>query len=249
MIRNFPCANSCEELEMVTSSALLRPASAVRTMVNTPAQSALDELAKKEGFYWGDDVSDSYFAVAERDMDLHWTSIIHPVIKDCCYSTVVDLAAGHGRNAYRLIENATHVTCVDINPENIAFLKRRFKNDRRFTVIQNNGVGLPQIPDNSVDLAYSFDSMVHFDLEIVIAYVKEFYRIVRPGGVAFVHHSNYAVAPGADFRMNPHWRNFMSIQLFEHIARRSGFVCVTSRPIAWGGIDDLDGIALLRKPG
>ena len=216
-------------------------------MVTAPARPRLDQLAQKEGLYWGDAVSESYFTAAERDMDLHWRTIIYPAIKDCRYSTVLDLAAGHGRNALRLIEKAQHVTCVDVNPENIAFLKNRFANDRRFTVTQNDGASLSQIPDNSIDLAYSFDSMVHFDVEIVTAYVKEFYRIVRPGQFAFIHHSNYTAAPGADFRNNPHWRNFMSIPLLEHIARKSGFAGVTSKPIPWGGIDNIDGISLLSK--
>jgi SAM-dependent methyltransferase len=95
---------------------------------------------------------------------------------------------------------------------------------------------------------YSFDAMVHFDMEIVMAYIREAYRVVRPGGHAFLHYSNYTAAPGGDFRNSPHWRNFMSIPLFTHLALKTGFHVARSQTIAWGGVECLDGMSLLRKP-
>jgi hypothetical protein len=41
-------------------------------------------------------------------------------------------------------------------------------------------------------------------LEIVMSYIPEFARVLRPGAYAFVHHSNYTANPGGDFRQNPH---------------------------------------------
>ena len=189
-----------------------------------------------------------YFARAERDMERDWNEIIWPQLKHVSYDTVLDIAAGRGRNSAKLAAHAKQIICVDINFDNIGFMRARFEGDPRFLFVQNNGLALDAVADEAVDLAYSFDSMVHFDVEVVISYVKECFRVIRPGGHAFIHYSNYMGNPGGDFRGNPHWRNLMSIPLFRHIAAKTGFVVLTSRAIPWGGIPDLDGIALLQKP-
>lgn len=211
------------------------------------SQLRLREVAESEGFLWGNQVAETYFSRAERDMERDWNEIIRPILEHVSYGTVLDIAAGRGRNSARLAARAKQVICLDINPENIGFMQARFKGDRRFRFIQNDGVTLDGIADESVDLAYSFDSMVHFDMEVVISYVNESFRVVRPGGHAFIHHSNYTGNPGGDFRGNPHLRNFMSIPLFRHIAVKAGFVALVSKPVPWGCVADLDGIALLQK--
>jgi ubiquinone/menaquinone biosynthesis C-methylase UbiE len=208
---------------------------------------AASEIAKKEGFFWGDDVSVAYFETAENDMDRHWVEIIRPFIDDIPYDTALDLASGHGRNAQRLGERASLVYCVDINPENIRFLEDRFVSTPKYIVIQNNGSSLPFIADNRIDLFYCFDALVHFDLEIVQCYLKEAYRVIRTGGHAFIHCSNYTGNPGGDFRENPHWRNFMSSEIFTHLAKKAGFTVARVDKVAWGGVPDLDCAFLLRK--
>jgi hypothetical protein len=95
---------------------------------------------------------------------------------------------------------------------------------------------------------YTFDAMVHFDLEIVISYIPEFARVLKPGAYAFVHHSNYTANPGGDFRQNPHWRNFMSAAIFKHIAVRSGFDVIRQETFNWGE-RDIDCITVLQRNG
>jgi len=208
------------------------------------------EIAAAEGFHWGDNVTQSYFERAERDMERHWATYVAPILGRHAidYTHVLDLAAGHGRNAARLARLAKKITIVDINAENIRFCRRRFAGDPRFTFVCNNGASLAEVRSGSVTFFYTFDSMVHFDLEIVQAYVKEAFRVLAPGGRAFFHYSNFDRSPGTDFRSNPHWRNFMSRPLFEHLAMRAGFSILLSSNQPWGNIADLDAISLLEKP-
>lgn len=212
-----------------------------------PIMRSLAAIVKKEGHFWGDNVSKTYFEVAEKHLERHWAKTIGPLIDDIQYDTVLDLASGHGRNALRLAEKARLVYCVDVNPQNVAFLNKRFSNDKRFKILQNDGATLPFCSNNSIDLFYCFDALVHFDLEIVQSYIKEAYRIIRDRGHAFIHCSNYTGNPGGDFRDNPHWRNFMSFDIFTHLSKKAGFTVVRAERLAWGNIPDLDSVFLLRK--
>ena len=214
--------------------------------IDKGAQSPAD-IAAAEGYFWGDQVSEVYFEPAEQALDIQWANIIAPLLQGLEYSTVIDLASGHGRNARRLAEKALLVYCVDINPENIAFLTRRFAGDQKFVIVGNDGVTLAFFGDCSIDLLYCFDALVHFDLEIVQSYLREGYRVLRTGGHAFIHCSNYTANPGGDFSENPHWRNLMSFELFSHLAIKTGFAIRRGRKIDWGDVPDLDCVFLLRK--
>lgn len=78
---------------------------------------------------------------------------------------------------------------------------------QNITYILKDGISLKQILNNEVTLVYSFDSMVHFDSDVVRAYLKEFQRMLRPGGLGFCHYSNYTDQPTGDYPNSPHWRN------------------------------------------
>src|SRR5690606_23099253 len=99
----------------------------------------------------------------------------------------------------------------------------------------------------SVSLLYCFDAMVHFDSDVVRSYLREFRRILQPGGRAFCHHSNYAGSPSGDFRVSPAARNFMTKELFEHYAHKEGLRVVRARVIKWN-LPDHDCLTLLDRP-
>lgn len=212
------------------------------------SETRVAQVAQLDGIHWGGTTADAYFDDAEQAMEQTWTQLIGPILEKVQFEIALDIAAGRGRNSVRLADKAKRVICLDINPDNIEHMRRRFDGGSRFSFVQNDGMTLRGIADKSVDLAYSFNSMVHFDMEVVISYVNECFRVLRPGGHAFIHHSNYTDNPGGDFRTNPHWRNFMSLTLFRHLALKAGFTIVLSQSLFWGGIADLDGIALLQKP-
>jgi ubiquinone/menaquinone biosynthesis C-methylase UbiE len=136
---------------------------------------------------------------------------------------------------------------VDINPENLDYCRQRFASDPGMHYVKTDGASLRGIRSGTVTLLYSFDSMVHFDSDVVRAYLQESYRVLRPGGRCFFHHSNYTGNPGGDFKDSPHWRNFMSKELFAHYSIRSGLQVLEQRVIDWTE-PDLDCLTLLEKP-
>jgi len=188
-----------------------------------------------------------YFDMAEPHIDQQWSEFIYPLISDCDFSVVVDLAAGHGRNTERLRHLAGKVFALDVIEEHVHFCETRFAEDSRVECLVCDGVSLTGIPDASVSLVYSFDSMVHFDSDVVRAYLGDIARVLRPGGRGMCHHSNYTDRPIGDFRESPHWRNFMSRELFAHYCHKEGLSIVRSELIDWG-VPDLDCITLVERP-
>lgn len=190
----------------------------------------------------------TYFDQAEASMGPLWDSLIWPLIHKLDFECVVDLAAGHGRNSAKILPHAKQLIIVDINQECVDFCKRRFEDNDKIRFLKNDGVSLNGIPDGSVSLIYSFDSMVHFDSDVLRGYLREFYRVLKPGGHCFCHHSNYTGSPGGNFRQSPHWRNFMSKELFAHYSTKIGLQVVAQKPVDWAGITGLDCITILKKP-
>ena len=199
---------------------------------------------------WGDTAAETYHDRADACMDGEWNWYLQPLLKRHGFvlRAPLDFACGRGRNTRKFLESgAEKVVAVDVNPENIDYCKRRFA-DRPVISILNNGFDLSGIDNDHFTFVYSWDAMVHFDLRIVASYLPEFFRVLEPGAFSLVHHSNYSGRPGANFLNNPHARNFMSAEIFRHLAIRSGFECAEQSIINWGSVPGLDCISILRKP-
>ncbi|TAE78677.1 MAG: class I SAM-dependent methyltransferase [Oscillatoriales cyanobacterium] len=219
--------------------------------MNNPSQnlSKTLEIAATEAVMWKEH---TYYDQAESWLSEDYPVLIEPLIKDCDFSVVIDLAAGHGRNSNLLKTKANKIIVVDIHQENIDFCKKRFAGDDTFEFLINDGVTLKEIADNSVTLVYSWDAMVHFDSDVVRSYISEFSRVLKPGGKGLCHHSNYDKTPGGWFQYNPHARNFMTANLFAHYCAKEGLKVLHSQVINWGKDDNLvkemDCITLFEKP-
>jgi ubiquinone/menaquinone biosynthesis C-methylase UbiE len=206
----------------------------------------LERFVNNEAFLWGDNATKTYFEPAEATMDNQWEMVRkflapHPID----FSSTMELACGHGRNSERLADLSRQMILVDVNPENILTCKRRFP-DKGWKFIVNNGFDLRDIPDDSLTFAYCFEAAVHFDLEIILAYIKEFRRVLTRGAFGFVHHSNVSTNPGADFRAHPHKRNFMSKEIFAHLCIHNGLNIVNQYIFDQGG-PEADCFSLFQK--
>lgn len=208
----------------------------------------LEARVATEAYEWGDNVADAYHGLAAQHMDVQWAAFIQPFLDTYKFNLerVADFAAGFGRNTRKLLAaGAQHVTMIDVNPDCVRHLESAFRGTPT-RIIMNNGRDLSDIPDDAFSFIYSFDAVVHFDMEVVISYIYEMHRTVQRGGHVLIHHSNYSSAPGRDFRQNPHFRNFMSAEIFSHVAQKAGFAVVEQRLMAWE-LPDLDCITLLQR--
>jgi ubiquinone/menaquinone biosynthesis C-methylase UbiE len=120
-----------------------------------------------------------------------WHGVLFPRIHrflDCEH--ILEIAPGHGRCTQYLLPRCRRLTIVDLVPKCIEFCRQRFNDDPRINFVVNDGMSLPNTADQSVDFVFSWDSLVHVDRAPIRSYLFEIARVLKPGGFAFIHHSN-----------------------------------------------------------
>lgn len=186
--------------------------------------------------------------------DAQWRGTLLPRIQAFLpAATILEIAPGFGRWTHYLRARCERLIVVDIAAKCIEACQRRFAGDTRIAYHVNDGTSLDMIADRSIDFAFSFDSLVHAEADVLEAYVRELARTLAPDGVAFIHHSNLAACEpyaswsqrlprGRDalarvlLRQSAHYRAAsMSGALFRRYADESGLVCIGQELINWKG--------------
>ncbi|MBL8725155.1 MAG: class I SAM-dependent methyltransferase [Planctomycetes bacterium] len=164
---------------------------------------------------------------------------------------LLEIACGHGRVTEYLLRHCERYTGVDLAPNCIAICMQRFANHPKARFLGTDGHSLSGVADGSVDFVFSWDSLVHAEQDAMVGYVHELARVLRPGGNAWLHHSNMAAlgdGRGGLSVPNPHWRaNSVSAALLRQWAAAAGIEVAAQELIQWGGPVDSDCFSWLRK--
>lgn len=173
---------------------------------------------------------------------------IHPYLPA---GEILEIACGFGRWTHYLKDHGDSLTAVDLSEPCIAACRDRFGADPRLRFIANDGTTVPEVADASIDFAFSFDSLVHVDQATIAAYLVELRRVLKPEGVAFIHHSNLGAysrryerlgkvpkLTGALRRLHVldylHMRDpSVSAEFVASAAERSGLRCIGQEIIPW----------------
>jgi len=170
-----------------------------------------------------------------------------PYFSELTLDVVIELACGHGRHAAQIVDRCPALILMDVMDTNIDYCKARFMGRDNVVCLQNNGADFRPVPDATVSAIFCYDAMVHFELDVVASYLRDTARVLRPGGRALYHHSNYDKEPGGNHRLAPGGRNFMSQALFIHLARRAGLTVLKSRIVDWD-TPGTDALTLVERP-
>ena len=94
---------------------------------------------------------------------------------------VVELACGRGRHAERLINRlgTGRYLGTDILLSNVEACRERVGRSDQIAFYPTDGISLP-LPDKTATALFCYDAMVHFDIEIIIAYLRDTARILSP---------------------------------------------------------------------
>lgn len=196
-----------------------------------------------------------YYTDNEQFMDQQWEWFIWPFLKWLDLTTVVDIACGFGRNTRKFIEcgASKEIYLLDINPEAIQHCRKRFANispppHLSFILAEENDTSMSEIANNSLSLAYTWDSMVHFELDVIEGYMISLIDKLQVGGAAFFHHSNLG-ALGADdnWLNNPGWRTNVSKEQVAELVSKYSFEMVYQKYENWDHLENSDCITVFKK--
>lgn len=138
---------------------------------------------------WKDD--GDKWSVKWGGTELEWSTSISPRIRHFVpTSTILEIAPGFGRWTQFLKGFCDSLIAVDVSPACIERCKERFASDTHVHCYVNDGKSLAMVEDRSVDFAFSFDSLVHVESDVIAAYLNQLGKKLKPGGFAFLHHSN-----------------------------------------------------------
>jgi SAM-dependent methyltransferase len=134
--------------------------------------------------------------------------------------TAVEIGAGGGRWSEVLVARAQRTILVDVTPAVLELCRERLgeRDDVEYRV--SSGCDLPGVEDGSVDAIWSFDVFVHVAPVDQAGYLDEIARVLRPGGVAAIHHADGRNRGNQPSRRG--WRAPMSAHLFAVLARERG---------------------------
>ncbi len=123
--------------------------------------------------------------------DMAWECAIFPRIRaflPCEH--ILELGPGFGLWTAWLRRDCKRMTLVDLAPRCIDECRRRFGRwGMRYVV--NDGLSLAMIRDGTIDLAFSWHSLVHCRHDVMASYVQQLARKLRPGGAGLIQHSNF----------------------------------------------------------
>jgi len=102
--------------------------------------------------------------------------------KDPKKMKALEIGCGIGRILIPMSEKFGEVIGVDVSEKMIEIAKKYLKDISNCKVFITSGSDLSVLNDNSIDFCYSYIVFQHIpEKEIIINYVKEVYRVLKPG--------------------------------------------------------------------
>jgi len=117
---------------------------------------------------------------------------------------ILDVGCGIGGPAFFFAsEYGAHVHGVDINPVGIEMAKANYYNQEckgsvKFSVLDVNSA---DFPEESFDIIYSRDAMLHFPNDIKLILFRKFLKWLTPGGKVCI--TDYCIGPKSAEKMDP----------------------------------------------
>jgi len=165
---------------------------------------------------------------------------------------VLEIGPGGGRWSAELAQRARRLVLLDVSEAALASCRERLAPYDNVAFLHGDGRGLTGVADASIDAIWSFDVFVHVTPLDLAGYLDEIVRVLAPGGVAVIHHSD---GRNRGRLLSRHgWRAPMSRELLASLARARG-LGVQAQFDSWGrdGRFDLsaygDAISVLRREG
>ncbi|WP_447980384.1 class I SAM-dependent methyltransferase [Candidatus Nitrospira bockiana] len=187
--------------------------------------------------------------------EAQWFFSIYPRIHSFLpATTILEIAPGRGRWTEFLKNHCEQLIAVDLAETCIDYCRNRFAAARHLRFYVNDGKSLDMVPDETIDFAFSYDSLVHADADVIHSYLRQLSQKLMPNGVGFLHHSNLGqyirlllltnklpkvlqrMLYGQGGLIGPlSWRSWnTSADLVERYCEEVGLQCISQETVTWG---------------
>jgi len=177
-----------------------------------------------------------------------WNKYIFDDIKEFRGKKILEIAPGYGRITQFLSILASELLVVDLNENCIKKTKEKLGH-HVLAYFLNDGNNLPNVRDNSQDLVFSFDSFVHMHQNVIDDYIGEIYRVLKPGGKSFIHHSWLYGGEDLSF-LNYGGRSRMNPEVFKSLVEKHNMRVIEQKTINFPAVgiwDGTDSITIFEK--
>jgi ubiquinone/menaquinone biosynthesis C-methylase UbiE len=192
--------------------------------------------------------------------EAQWFGCLYPRLhRFLPVGNLLEIAPGFGRwTNYLLRYVQGRYTGIDLSQECVDYCQQRFSRLSNTTFLKNDGLSLESLEDELFDFVFSFDSLVHANLDVHKAYIPQILRKLSKNGVAFIHHSNWA---GSNvIAMKPWWRSMLakpstrvnkhnraedvSAAAYAKIVKQAGGHVMLQECVNWGSEEMIDTFTL-----
>lgn len=148
--------------------------------------------------------------------------------------SILEIAPGLGRWTQFLVDQCESLIGVDLSEKGIEGCRQRFADKPHVNFFTNDGYSLEMVGEESIDLTFSFDSLVHTEWDVVSSYLRELSRVLKPEGVAFLHHSNLAAVPDQRLGLTHARATSVSGEMVLSEAKSLGLNAISQERFDWG---------------
>ncbi len=147
--------------------------------------------------------------------------------------SILEIAPGFGRCTQYLLPQCQQYRGVDVTAKCVQYCKERFDEVEHAEFVENDGTSLDAIASGSIDFAFSWDSLVHCDSEVLKGYLSQLADKLAKGGIGVFHHSNLLSVEPSLRASTKGWRGKMSAALFREYCQMHGLCCIAQEIIPW----------------
>jgi SAM-dependent methyltransferase len=181
--------------------------------------------------------------------EAQWFGALYPRLHRYLGRSILEIAPGFGRWTKFLLPICYNYVGIDLSEKCIAACRDSFRNVQHSQFVTNDGMSLEAASDGSFDFVFSFDSLVHAELDVFTSYVPQILRKLTRTGVAFIHHSNIAALDQqGQTEGRPHARaRSVSAELIAQLIPRAGGKVLVQERVNWASAAVIDCLTLFSR--
>ena len=172
-----------------------------------------------EGKGWD---AEEFFASGVREIDeamRRAEELGHPLER----RRALDFGCGAGRLTQGLANHCEQVVGVDVSPAMVELAGRHNRRPEHCQYVHNQAGDLRRFDDDSFDLVYSNITLQHIRSPLARSYMREFLRLLSPGGLLLFHLPSH--------RRSPLLARWLPGDLYTHLSRLFRQVVSGGKPV------------------